>query len=90
MAMRAKNFTFSLPTDLLEKFRDYVRQHDIPSLNAAVREALEEYLKKIEKEKLRREMAEASKDPLFMKDVRDCMQSFEVSDSETAGRIPEW
>jgi regulator of replication initiation timing len=78
-----------LPVDLLERLKDYAKNHEIPSLNAGVKEALEEYSRKIEKEKLRKRMAEASRDPLFMKDLEDSMKSFEDSDAEIARR-QEW
>jgi len=89
MAINVKNATFSLPVDLLERLKDYAKNHEIPSLNAGVKEALEEYSRKIEKEKLRKRMDEASQDPLFMKDLEDSMKSFEDSDAEIARR-QEW
>ncbi len=90
MSGKVKNITFSLPVELVEKFRDYAKNNYIPSVNSAVKEALEQYSTKIEKEKLRKEMMEASKDPLFMKDLEDSMKAFESSDAEPARRIPEW
>ena len=89
MATTVKNATFSLPVGLLEKFKNYVKDRYIPSLNAGIKEALEEYLKKIEKEKLHALMIEASKDPLFMKDLEHSMKVFEDSDAEIAGK-QEW
>ena len=89
MVTNVKNATFSLPVALLEKIKDYAKNQDIPSLNAGVREALEEYTKKIEKGKLRKQMKEASQDPLFMKDLEDSMHAFESSDEEI-GRQQEW
>ena len=89
MATNVKNATFSLPTAMLEKLKEYAKNQDIPSLNAGVKEALEEYSKKIEKEKLRKRMAEAAQDPLFMKDLEDSMKAFEDSDAEIE-RKQEW
>ena len=89
MATNVKNATFSLPVTLLEKIKDYAKNQDIPSLNAGVREALEEYSKKIERKKLRKQMKEASQDPLFMKDLEDSMKAFESSDAEIGGQ-QEW
>jgi hypothetical protein len=90
MASQVKNVTFSLPVELLEKFKDYAKNNYIPSLNAGVKEALEEYAGRIDKEKLYKQMSEAAKDPLFMKDLEDSMKSFESSDIQTAKGIPEW
>ncbi len=87
---KVKNITFSLPTDLIEKYRDYAKSNYIPSVNAGVKEALEEYSRKIEKEKLKNEMIKAVKDPLFMQDLEENMRAFESSDQETTGRKMEW
>ena len=89
MATNVKNVTFSLPIAMLEKLKEYAKNQDIPSLNAGVKEALEEYSKKIEKEKLRKRMNEAALDPLFIKDLEDSMKAFEDSDAEIARR-QEW
>ncbi len=85
-----KNVTFSIPVVLLEKFKEYARENYIPSLNSGVKQALEEYSTKIEKEKLYKTMLEASKDPLFMKDLNDCMRDFDVSDGESIRSDGEW
>ena len=85
MSGKVKNVTFSLPTDLMEKYKDYAISNYIPSVNAGVKEALEEYSVKIEKEKLRMEMMKAAKDPLFIQDLEESMRAFESSDLDTAG-----
>lgn len=86
-----KNVTFSLPVDLLNKYKEYARDKYIPSVNAGVKEALVEYSKKIEKEFLKKEMIKAAKDPLFMLDLEESMKAFEVLDQETARRDDgEW
>ena len=90
MTTKVKNVTFSLPSDLMEKYKIYAKNNYIPSVSAGVREALEEYSVKIEKEKLKKEMMKAAKDPLFMQDLEDSMKVFEFSDTETAGRERSW
>ena len=90
MATKVKNITFSLPTDLMEKYKDYAKSNDIPSVNAGVKESLEEYSRKIEKGKLKKEMINAAKDPIFIQDLEESMRAFESSDLETAGREMEW
>lgn len=52
--------------------------------------AQEECLTPIEKEKLRQEMLEAANDPLFMKDLEDSMKSFKSSDHQMNQMIPKW
>lgn len=90
MATKVKNVTFSLPTDLMEKYKAYAKSSYITSVNAGVKEALEDYSRKIEKEKLKKEMMKAAKDPLFIQDLEESMRAFESSDREAAGRGIEW
>lgn len=90
MPRKLKNVTFSLPVDLLEEFKEYVQYDCIPSVNAGVREALEEYSARMKKEILAKEMKKASKDPIFMKDLEENMKAFEAIDNESAGRKHEW
>lgn len=79
---KVKNITFSLPVEVIEKLKDYAKCNYIPSMNSAVKEAIENYVRKIEKEQLAKEMIEASKDSIFMQDLEDSMCSFEISDNE--------
>lgn len=90
MATNLKNVTFSLPIDLIEKLKEFAKSNYIPSLNAGVKEALEEYAKMVEKEILKSKMMEAANDPLFLKDLDDSMRAFEHSDKELSRRATEW
>lgn len=90
MNSKVKNVTFSLPIDLIEKLKEYAKKHYIQSINAGVKEALVDYTIRIEKEKLHKQMLEALKDPLFMKDLEDSIKAFEISDAETARGTQEW
>jgi hypothetical protein len=90
MTAANKNVTFSLPTELMDKLKVYVENDYIPSLAAGVKEALECYTKTIEKEILKKKMLEASKDPLFMRDLNESMSSFDYSDKEISRRLTEW
>lgn len=90
MATTTKNVTFSLPIELIEKLKDYAKNDYIPSLNAGVKEALEEYTKTVEKEILKKKMMEAAKDPLFMQDLSESMSAYEHSDKEVSRRSEEW
>lgn len=87
---KAKNVTFNLPTELIDKYKVYVKEQYIPSVNAGVREALEEYGKRIEKEMLKKEMMGASKDPLFLNDLNESLKDFESADQENAKENSEW
>jgi hypothetical protein len=87
---KAKNVTFTLPVELVEKYRAYAAQDMIASLNAGVKEALEEYSVRLDKEVLRREMKKAAADPLFLQDSLDTMNAFESADAEQARGLKEW
>jgi flavin-dependent dehydrogenase len=87
---KPKNVTFNLPPDLIDKYKDYVQQKYIPSVNAGVREALEEYGKRIEKEILKNEMRKAAKDPLFLNDLNESMKAFEAVDRDSAKENSKW
>ncbi len=82
MKLNTKKVTFSLPVDIVEKYRDFAKTEDIPSVNSAVKSAMELYAIKIEKEKLLRAMLEAANDPLFVKDLAESMAAFEIVDFE--------
>jgi predicted DNA-binding protein len=90
VARQTKNVTFSLPVELIERFRNYAKQKRIPSINAGVREALEEYASKLEQDILYRQMKEAARDPQFIRDMEEAANAFDAADSETARGIPEW
>ncbi|MEW6425463.1 MAG: ribbon-helix-helix domain-containing protein [Bacillota bacterium] len=85
-----KKATFTLPESLLEKLRYLAARKRVPSANAAVREALEQYLARIEKDDFRRDMEAAARDPLFLKDVKMTQTSYGNADAEAARLIPEW
>lgn len=90
MANALKNVTFSLPVDLVEKLKALAKEDYIPSLNAGVKEALEQYTKLKEMEKLRADMEKAAKDPLFMKDLYANMAAFDFTDHEVCMEDEEW
>lgn len=90
MVMKVKKVTFSLPTEIIDKFKKYAKVKYIPSVNAGVREAMEEYSIKIEKEILKKDMLEAAKDPMFMRDLHESIKDFEASDAEATKGMEEW
>lgn len=59
---KSKNVTFSLTPELIDQYRSYANRKVIASMNSAVKEALEEYAVKNEKDVLRKEMKTAALD----------------------------
>ncbi len=82
MGKKKKNYTFSLPIEQMEKLKNYLNEEEMPSLNYAVREAIEAYINNHEKQKLKEEMKKAAEDPLFLGDIEEIMADFSHSDSE--------
>jgi len=80
---KTKNYTFSLPLDLLDRLKEHASEGNVPSVNFAVKEALETYVVKIDKENLYKQMKKASEDPLFMEDLESTMAVFSEADFET-------
>lgn len=83
MPQVVKNYTFSLPIELLDRLKNYSNDGYVPSVNSAVKEAIESYVKSVEKQKLYKEMQAAAQDPLFMSDIQDAMNDFSYTDFES-------
>jgi len=91
MITKLKNVTFSLPENLIDGYRQLARTKQVPSMNAAVREALEDYLTEKRKAELLSEMEKAAGDPLFMEDLTEIMQDFAAVDGEREqGKETKW
>lgn len=85
-----KNVTFHLPPELIERYKSYVSKNIIPSVNAGVKEALEEYAKGVDKAILKQELQKAAKDPMFLEDLKKSMKDFEAIDYESSKGNSEW
>ncbi|MDO8691572.1 MAG: CRISPR-associated endonuclease Cas1 [Dehalococcoidia bacterium] len=80
-----KKVTFSLNGGLLEQMKELLQAKPAwSSQNRFVEEALEEHIKKMRREILRREFAEASRDPLFLADINLVEGDFEQADAEAS------
>ncbi len=82
MKKTAKNYTFSLPVELLDKLKKYSEAGYVSSVNSAVKEAVEAYVVKTDKQILFSQMNSAAQDPLFIKDLDEAMRDFSYSDYE--------
>ncbi len=83
MVKKTKNYTFSLPLDLMNKLKEHAHEGYVSSVNSAVKEAIESYVVKVDKENLYKQMEQASEDPLFMEDLESTMADFSQLDFET-------
>jgi len=87
---KLKKVTFALPEGLLSKLRTLADNKCVTSVNAVVREAVEAYVAKLEREDFLRAMTEAANDPEFMRDVQETEAAFRFADDESAKVIPKW
>ncbi|QGQ95302.1 hypothetical protein EHS13_10595 [Paenibacillus psychroresistens] len=90
MKIKSKNVTFTLPPELVDRYKFFAQQNLIPSVNAGVKEALEEYSIKLEKEILKDEMKKAANDPLFMSDLKECTNDFDAIEEDLNKEQNEW
>jgi len=82
-----KKATFSLSGGVLQEMKELLETEHAGSQNRFVEDALQEHIRKVRKEMLRREYAEAARDPLFLKDVRRVQEDFARADDEALGPI---
>jgi Arc/MetJ-type ribon-helix-helix transcriptional regulator len=87
---KLKKVTFAFPDSLLQRLRTLADQKRIASVNSVVREAVEEYVTNLERENFRQAMAEAARDPEFIRDLLETDEAFRHADAETAKVIPQW
>ncbi|MGH2461268.1 MAG: hypothetical protein ACRDIY_20610 [Chloroflexota bacterium] len=87
MARQAKKATFLVSVDILHGIDGAVATGAAPSKNALVERALGEELRKLRRNARRARWDEASRDPLFLKDVEAIEQDFAAADAETARQL---
>ena len=85
---RNKKVTFSLDEELLIQIKELVAEGIAGSQKAFVEEALRDRIAKVRRDMLRQAFAEASRDPLFLKDIAEIEEAFRRADAETAAMIP--
>jgi hypothetical protein len=82
MAAPAKKATFSLQADVLAGLDEAIASGSAPSKNAFVERALRNELRELRRELRRAQWEEASRDPLFLRDIAETAAAFESADSE--------
>lgn len=82
-AARKKKVTFSLNGEIVQEMRELVEKGQSGSQNRFVEQALQEYMKQVRRDVLRRELAHASRDPLFLSDIKQAEKDFAQADTET-------
>ena len=80
-------YTATLPAVLLEELKTLAKDKKIPSVNYAIRQAVDEYLTQLRKQQYEAMMREAAKDEEFIARTMKCTDDFCLADSEVDG---EW
>ncbi len=80
-------YTATLPEESLEELKSLAKEKKIPSVNSAIKEAVEDYLKEVKRSEYETLMSEAGKDKDFLERTINCTEDFKTIDSEVAG---EW
>lgn len=81
MSSSLKNVTFSLPVEYIDKLREYSKSKIIPSMNAGIRDALDNYFKMQEKKNVYEIMKKASSDKLLLNDISETMSVYNFSEA---------
>lgn len=87
MPPRARKATFALDAEILAAVSEAVSQGIAPTKNAFVERALRKELRELSRQARRTAWEEASKDPLFLKDIEEVETDFASADAEAASRI---
>jgi Arc/MetJ-type ribon-helix-helix transcriptional regulator len=74
--------TFVIKDELIMQVREAVKYGYYKSLTSFVENALKNELRALKKAKIRKEIIEASKDPLFLADIAEIEEDFKYSDYE--------
>ena len=74
--------TFVIKDELIMQVKEAVKYGYYKSLTSFVENALKNELGALKKAKIRKEIIEASKDPLFLADIAEIEEDFKYSDYE--------
>lgn len=83
-------YTVVIPESDIAQLKELTDRKIISSVNAGVREAVEDYIARIKKEHYKKDLQEAVEDPDFIKRTEENMKAFKKLDQETEEMIPEW
>ena len=78
-------YTATLSEESIQELKTLAEKKVIPSVNYAIREAIEEYIAQTKKQLYEKQMQEAAEDERFQKRTMDCNKEFTFVDSEVSG-----
>ncbi len=74
--------TFVIKDEIIMQVKEAVKEGYYKSMTSFVEDALKSKLDNLKKEKIRKEILKASKDPLFLADIAEIEEDFKHSDFE--------
>jgi len=78
-------YTATLSDESIQELKALAEKKVIPSVNHAIREAIEMYIVQTKKQVYEKQMQEAAEDERFQKRTIDCNKDFTFADSEVSG-----
>jgi len=85
MAARTIRVTATLPLAYVDELRELAKSNEIPSVNFAINEALDRYIKSRKAAQYDDLMRKAGQDKAFLKRTTDCAEDFRAIDGEVSG-----
>ncbi len=80
-------YTATLSDSSIEELKHLAQKKVVPSVNFAIREAIETYIVQTKKELYEKEMQEAAQDEDYLRRTYETQEDFYYVDNEA---IPEW
>lgn len=80
MVEKKMKVTLQLPCDLVDQAKGLVARKRYASFASFVRASLEEAISQVEREQLLQQLDAASRDPLFLMDIREVAEDFASTD----------
>ena len=74
--------TFIIKEEIIMQVKEAVKDGYYKSMTSFVENALKNEIECLKKEKIQKELQEASKDPLFLADIKEVENDFKYSDFE--------
>jgi len=74
--------TFVIKDEIIMQVKEAVKEGYCKSMTSFIEDALKSKLDNLKKEKVRKEILEASKDPLFLADIAEIEEDFKRADFE--------
>lgn len=77
-----KKATFVLDEQIMSEAKEIIEKGLFKSMNAFVESAIKDEIEKIKKKQIREAIIEASKDPMFLSDLKEIEEDFKYADFE--------